>query len=133
MELHIGSIIKKVAKEKRIGPTELGSKINTSKQNVYGIYKRKSCDAKLLFNIALALEHDFFIEYVKALGLTTLNQGSENRGFQSEEVAFLKEKIRLMENKFDLQKQLMDFMHEKNAKLEIEKKMLENRLLEFEI
>lgn len=35
MALHIGSKIKERAKELRIGSTELGRMINTSKQNVY--------------------------------------------------------------------------------------------------
>lgn len=67
MEIHIGEIIKKKARELRIGPTELGEKINTSKQNVYGIYKRKSIDTELLRKISNALGHNFFNYYVSTL------------------------------------------------------------------
>jgi hypothetical protein len=60
MVIHIGSLIKARAKSMRIGPTELGAKIETSKQNVYGIFKRKSIDTDLLMRISFALDHDFF-------------------------------------------------------------------------
>lgn len=64
MEIHIGDLIKRRAKELRIGPTELGGMIMTSKQNVYGIYKRKSIDTDLLRKISVALQYDFFLHYV---------------------------------------------------------------------
>jgi hypothetical protein len=60
MEMHIGSLIKARAKSVRIGPTELGIKIDSSKQNVYGIFKRESIDSELLYRICIALNYDFF-------------------------------------------------------------------------
>ncbi len=60
MQVHIGSIIKARAKSLRIGPTELGDMMQTSKQNVYGIFKRESIDTGLLYRISLVLEFDFF-------------------------------------------------------------------------
>jgi hypothetical protein len=69
MEVHIGSLIKARAKLLRVGPTELGSKIETSKQNVYGIFRRQSIDTELLHRISVALEHDFFKELSQALAL----------------------------------------------------------------
>lgn len=69
MELHIGELIKQVARNQRVGPTELGEKINTSKQNVYGIFKRKSIDTELLRKISIALDHDFFLHYVRSMPL----------------------------------------------------------------
>lgn len=63
MVIHIGEKIKKRAKELRIGPTELGEMINTSKQNIYGIYKRKSIDTEMLRKLSVALNCDFFEFY----------------------------------------------------------------------
>ncbi len=63
MEIHIGQKIREKAKELRIGPTELSKMINTSKQNIYGIYKRKSIDTHLLSKISKALGHNFFRHY----------------------------------------------------------------------
>lgn len=58
--VHIGKEIKKKAKELRIGATELGERINVSKQNVYHIFERKSIDTEQLVVISKALNFDFF-------------------------------------------------------------------------
>ena|ERR1700758_5330614 len=63
MAIHIGEKIKQRAKELRIGATELGKLINTSKQNIYGIYKRKSIDSEMLRKLSKALNYDFFLFY----------------------------------------------------------------------
>lgn len=63
MAINIGEKIKLRAKQLRIGPTELGKMIDTSKQNVYGIYKRKSIDAEILRKLSAALNYDFFEYY----------------------------------------------------------------------
>jgi hypothetical protein len=68
MQVHIGSIIKARAKSLRIGPTELGDMMQTSKQNVYGIFKRESIDTGLLYRISLVLEFDFFQYFSHTLG-----------------------------------------------------------------
>jgi hypothetical protein len=63
MKIHIGEKIKKRAEELKIGTTELGKLINTSKQNVYGIYKRASIDVQVLYDISKALKFNFFQFY----------------------------------------------------------------------
>ena len=63
MSVHIGEKIKIRARELRIGPTELGKLINTSKQNIYGIFKRKTVDTWLLQKLSDALEFNFFTYY----------------------------------------------------------------------
>lgn len=73
MDFHIGELIRERAKTLRIGPTELGAKIETSKQNVYGIFKRRSIDTELLAKICKALEHDFFVDISKSLQIIGLN------------------------------------------------------------
>ena len=73
MDFHIGELIRERAKSLRIGPTELGSKIETSKQNVYGIFKRRSIDTELLAKISKALEYDFFVDISKALEINAVN------------------------------------------------------------
>ena len=64
MKIHIGERIKQRANELRMGPTELGRLINTSKQNVYGIFKRESIDTALLEKVGKALKFDFFSLYL---------------------------------------------------------------------
>lgn len=63
MKIHIGEKIKARAKELKIGTTELGRLINTTKQNVYGIFKRDTIDANLLYTISKALRFNFFQFY----------------------------------------------------------------------
>jgi hypothetical protein len=61
--MHIGQQIKARAKELRIGSTELARLINTSKQNIYGIYLRESIDTDLLMKLSKALKFNFFSFY----------------------------------------------------------------------
>lgn len=74
--MHIGDKIKNRAKDLRLGPTELAKIINTSKQNIYGIYKRNSVDSDLLFDLSKALDTDFFAIYSKKLVATDV-EGAE--------------------------------------------------------
>lgn len=66
VKIHIGEKIKQRAEELRIGPTELGEMINTSKQNITSIYKREYIDTELLQKISKALKFDFFSYYLTA-------------------------------------------------------------------
>ena len=79
MSVHIGEKIKQRAKELRIGTTELGRLINTSKQNIYGIYKRKSTDSEMLRKLSDALDYDFF-QYYAIYNLDNASTVSEPAG-----------------------------------------------------
>ena len=63
MEIHIGKKIQARARELRIGPSELGKEVNTSRQNMISVYKRESVDALMLWKISKALKYNFFIHY----------------------------------------------------------------------
>lgn len=77
MELHIGNKIKDRAEQLRIGPTELAEKINSSKQNIYSIFKRNSVDTEILSKISLALEYDFFSLYSDTTSLKDLKSDKQ--------------------------------------------------------
>lgn len=62
--IHIGSKIKEVFKSRGITAKEFGKRINTSRENVYGIFNRESVDTKLLVKISKALDHNFFQYYI---------------------------------------------------------------------
>lgn len=69
MNVNIGKEVQKRAKQLGIGPTELGSLINTSRQNIVGIYKRTSIDSQRLWELSVALSFNFFSLYdMKAIG-----------------------------------------------------------------
>lgn len=115
MKLHIGERIKKRAKDLRIGPTELGKLINTSKQNIYGIFKRQSLDTELLWKLSLALNCDFFAFYSDELSAEDpesfpgkaevelcrqqLSQCREDLGIWKKQAEFLERLNRLLEEK----------------------------------
>lgn len=62
-DIHIGLIIKNKVKEIGITDAELGRRINTTRQNVQNLFKRKSIDTSQLMQISNALEYDFFTHF----------------------------------------------------------------------
>lgn len=60
MSIHIGKLIKQRLEEIGINKSELARRINTTPQNIYGIFKRTSIDTDLLRQISHVLEFDFF-------------------------------------------------------------------------
>jgi len=103
--MHIGEKIKNRAKDLRLGPTELAKIINTSKQNIYGIYKRNSVDSDLLFDLSKALDTDFFSIYSKRLASADFDGSDTDINYETigsdlvsvrKEMAELKEKYALL-------------------------------------
>lgn len=60
MDMHIGKLIKDKVQENQISVVKFASIINTTRENVYGIFKRKSIDTELLIKISKALNFNFF-------------------------------------------------------------------------
>lgn len=104
-QLHIGKVIATKAKELRIGPTELGEMIGTSKQNVYSIYRRNSIDAELLQKISEALGYNFFQLYIERL--------PEQIKGQTGQIAALKKELSEIKERYELLKQLNELLQEK--------------------
>ena len=71
MAIHIGDKIAQIAKEKRFSASELARQIQTSPQNMRMIFQRKSMDTALLLKISKAMNHNFFVYYVKEFGGNT--------------------------------------------------------------
>ena len=63
--IHLGNLIKQRLQEIGMNKSELARRINTTPQNVYGIFKRKSIDTELLRKISNVLEYDFFQHYTQ--------------------------------------------------------------------
>jgi hypothetical protein len=66
-ELHIGKQIRQHLEEKGMTKSEFSRRINTSPQNIYGIFRRKSIDTNLLQTISQVLEFDFFQYYTSGM------------------------------------------------------------------
>ena len=56
----IGKKIEEVLKDRNMSVTEFAKKINTNRNNVYDIFKRKSIDTELLQKISKILAYNFF-------------------------------------------------------------------------
>jgi len=61
----IGKIIENVFNDSGLSVSELARKIQTTRQNMYGIFKRKSIDTELLTRLGIALNYDFFPHFIK--------------------------------------------------------------------
>lgn len=62
--VHIGKEIEKKVRESRMPATEFARKIDTSRNNIYNIYARKTIDTGLLLRISKVLSFDFFQLYL---------------------------------------------------------------------
>jgi len=121
MAVNIGEKIKQRAKELRVGPTELGKMINTSKQNVYGIYKRKSIDTEMLRKLSKALNYDFFQYYLhdnlSFLGESQPYYGKKGKSAVSaDEFQKLKRELEDMKEKYELLKKVNHLLEKKRGK-----------------
>ena len=110
--MHIGEKVKARAKELRIGPTELGRMIKTSKQNVYGIFERKSMDTELLQKLSKVLEFDFFVYYYSPGNGSAVNSpagyyGKRKKPLADEETNAVRE-LKELREKYELLKALYE-------------------------
>lgn len=119
MKIHIGEKIKARAKELRVGPTELAKKISTSKQNVYGIYKRESIDTILLDKISKALQFDFFVLYIQPKLFPHTDSSykkTKNYPLPDEEYNVLRAQLADLQEKYELLKRVNVLLEEKKKK-----------------
>ncbi len=113
--MHIGEKIEARAKELRMGPTELARRISTSKQNVYGIYRRSSIDTELLQKLSKALDYDFFLHYTTSIpGLVSepgMPYGKRKKGVAApvdDEVSRLRRENADLREKYELLRELYE-------------------------
>ena len=108
--MRIGERIKNRAKDLRLGPTELAKIINTSKQNVYGIYRRDSVDSRLLFDLSKALDTDFFSLYSKLLSSgSSLEEANELKAESLEnDIVAVKKELTDLREKYALLRALLE-------------------------
>lgn len=64
-KVHIGEIIREELERQERSVSWLARKLYCDRTNVYKIFRRSTIDTDLLMRISVALEHDFFCEYVR--------------------------------------------------------------------
>lgn len=123
MKIHIGEKIKSQAKELRIGTTELAKSINTSKQNIYGIFKRESIDTALLQKFCKVLNYDFFTLFVNHKlppnmeSTESIKKGKAYTSAEGDsEYSVLKNQLMDLKEKYELVKKVNVLLEEKKRK-----------------
>lgn len=99
--LHIGQEIQKVFATKGMTVVEFAKRINTSRENVYGIFNRKSIDVVLLSKISEVLDYNFFQYYIneKFTGYLELNLVKKQLELAEREIEYLKKINKLIDQK----------------------------------
>jgi len=67
VSIHIGNIIREHVSKLGITKSELARRINTTSQNIHGIFTRKSIDTDLLLKISKAIKVNLFSYYESLL------------------------------------------------------------------
>lgn len=113
MQVHIGKKIKERTRELGIRPVDLAERLNTSKQNMYGIFKRTSVDTDMLIQLSKLLDYDFFACFQKnkpgKLEEPKNSQYEINAGIQFE-LKQIKKEMQDLKEKFELLKDVVDLM-----------------------
>ena len=125
MSIHIGQIIKERVTEKRLSQEALGKMINTTKQNVGNIYKRRSIDTQLLLKLCVVLEYNFFEVYYSEEPLKTMRQ-KEIEAFNNE-IKVLQNTIRQRDEKIRDLEEIMSSNKKVITLLEEEKELYKNK------
>ena len=61
--IHIGSLIEQELRRQERSVTWLAAELHCDRTNVYKVFKRKSIDTRLLVDISVILQHNFFLDY----------------------------------------------------------------------
>ena len=61
--IHIGSLIEQELRRQERSVTWLAAELHCDRTNVYKVFKRKSIDTRLLMDISVILQHNFFLDY----------------------------------------------------------------------
>ena len=61
--IHIGSLIEQELRRQDRSVTWFASELHCDRTNVYKVFKKKSIDTRLLVDISVILQHNFFLDY----------------------------------------------------------------------
>ena len=122
--LHIGKLVRKHLEELGMTKSEFARRLDTSPQNIYGIFKRKSLDTELLKNIGSVLNFDFFQYY--GSGALYVNEDRPTYGKEKvltaldlqRELDRLKKEHETLRQENNYLKEIVQLMKEKQTKKE---------------
>jgi hypothetical protein len=107
--VEIGKIIENILRQKRMPIIEFAQKINTNRNNVCNIFRRKTIDTGLLLKIGEILDHDFFQYFITNKTRTSILSERNSLYLVNSELKVLKEQNDKLEKEIkDLQNRLED-------------------------
>ena len=107
MQLHIGREIRRIAKQKQVKQIVLAEMINTSKQNIYSIYQRKTIDTGILVKICNVLDHNFFTYYLGQLDFDAEKEAKEEMNALKQSIIEKTKEIEYLKEIINLQKEIL--------------------------
>ena len=63
--IHIGSLIEQELRRQDRSVTWFATELRCDRTNIYKVFKKKSIDTKLLEDISVILQHNFFLDYAE--------------------------------------------------------------------
>lgn len=96
---HLGNMVKRKLKEKRVRTAEVARKMGVKQQSMSGYLQNESFQFRILWDIGMALEYNFFADLMAHLPKKVLD--SAKSGFQetilaqAEEIKDLKKEIEI--------------------------------------
>ena len=63
--IYIGSLIEQELRRQDRSVTWFAAELHCDRTNVYKVFKKKSIDTKLLEDISVILQHNFFLDYAE--------------------------------------------------------------------
>lgn len=107
--VHIGEKIRLVLEKKKISKAEFARMIDTSRENVYGIFKRESIDTALLEKISAVLEYNFFNLYV-------IPEMEDNINIVNEPIEYYKKQLKVLEEIAAAQRKIIERAEQEDAR-----------------
>ncbi len=115
-KIHIGKVVKRIADERGMKYTELAKRMNTSPQNVQGMFSRATLQTETLVQLSEVLNHDFFEHYRKKI-ISVVNEPKEQYGKNKEDVEIT---LNIRINPYKHESLLRQLLGEQSANLILE-------------
>ncbi|MCK4661867.1 MAG: helix-turn-helix transcriptional regulator [Bacteroidales bacterium] len=116
----MGIIIKQRVDELGISKAEFARRINTTSQNIYGIFKRKSIDTNLLIKISQVLNHNFFQYFTSSVIKVKEEKEMLNSNISivdlSDKISNIENKLQIAQKEISLKDKIILLLEEKIGK-----------------
>lgn len=100
-QLHIGNIVWQVMQEKKVSKSQLARALNKTPVSINSYLKQQTLQTRILFNISIALNYDFFEH------LSNILNETDNINAKKEEILQLKQQIIDLQKETNIYKDLL--------------------------